>query len=164
MGSKMGKIKDLFNIFKNTSVVGMFVYQKDGKVVLANDATAKIFGFKKENDILGKSFLDFIASQKEEILKAVKLRTETKEKALEPKEPREYKEIKIKRTDGSTLWVDSFTYSITFDGKPSGLAILIDKTKEKNPFKHTKSFGKNKRKPYRSFERKRYGWHTFKDL
>ena len=125
------RITDPFNIFKETAIVGMFIYQKGGEIVFANDVAAKIFGFEKEKEIIGRTFLDFIASHREEVLNAVKLRTETQERVQKPKELREYKELKIKRADGSIVWVDSFAYSITFNGRPSGLAILIDKTKEK---------------------------------
>ncbi len=129
--NKKDRIANLFNIFKNTEIVGMFIYQKGGEVVFANNVAAKIFGFEKEEEIIGKTFLNFIASHREEILNAVKSRTEKQERIQEPKEVKEYREIKIERTDGSIVWVDSFTYSINFNDKSSGLVILIDKTKEK---------------------------------
>ncbi|WP_025209507.1 EAL domain-containing protein [Hippea sp. KM1] len=129
--AKMVSESPIFDIFKTTGIVGVFIYQEGGRVVFANDVAARIFGFENGNDFIGKSFLDFIHSHKEEIIEAVKGRTSTTPRINGLGSLKEYREIAVKNNKNAFVWIDSFTYSITYEGKPSGLAILIDRTKEK---------------------------------
>ena len=120
------KNSELFSILANSSVVGVYIYQgSEGKIVFVNNYLADILGYKR-SELLGKSLFDIYAHSREELQKYVSRRLK------EGSPSSEHLRFTLLSKTGGLIYVEEFVYSINYEGKPSGLVILVDKTKEKS--------------------------------
>ena len=104
--------------------VGVLIYRE--KILYANDYFCQLTGYSRE-ELEHLSLLDFFSEEKDretvaEIIKR-RLRGEQFEKI--------YQELKIKRKDGSTLNLLTFSKTIFYQGAYAGFVIFIDITPQK---------------------------------
>jgi len=121
-------IEEQFNFLEKSSAVGVFIYQEKGKIVYANDAFSKLVGYSKE-ELLGENILDFVSADKEYIAEQreiIKKRTSGELFSYEDKIHQ------YKAKNGSIIPTSVFAYTINYNNKPSGILIVIDKTKEES--------------------------------
>lgn len=116
------KLVEAFNL---VSIFGVFIYQEDGKIVYANERFAKILEYADEEELKGTCMFDFIADHKEEIKGYAEKRLKGE---IFSKEFRTH--YYLSKT-GRIVPVEIFAYTTSYNGKPSGIVIVIDKTKEK---------------------------------
>ncbi len=120
------KDSQILDILTSSSIAGVYIYQEgDGKIVFVNDYLADILGYKK-NELLGKSLFDIYAHSKDEIQGYIDRRLKKSVSSLERLN------FTLLSKDGSLVYVEEFIYSIDYKGKPSGLVVLVDKTREKS--------------------------------
>ncbi|MGC9102286.1 MAG: EAL domain-containing protein [Desulfurella sp.] len=115
-----------FQAIINSSVFGVFIYQEEGKIVFANKRIAEILGYDSPDELLGKSIFEIIGANKEEIKEAIKRRTQGEAFVLE------YKERFLLSKSNAIIPVSVFAYTVEYNNKPSGLVLVLDKTKEKS--------------------------------
>jgi len=112
-------------LFENTQTAMEVIDGETGLVALANEATARMFGFASPDDLVGvdsTEYLrpedrDWVASQMAQVLGG--------------KGWREIAEMRVRRTDGRWLWITGMGVQTEFRGKPAILISLIDVTSRK---------------------------------
>ncbi|WP_281182335.1 PAS domain-containing protein [Desulfurella multipotens] len=105
----------------------MFIYQDNGSIVYTNKTFNEFLGYD-HNELLGKSFYDLIDvpdKELEMIKNIAKRRMQGEVFSIELKEYVLIGKNKIK------VPVSIFAYTIEYEGKPSGLVVVFNKTKEK---------------------------------
>ncbi len=115
------------DVFESSNTIGVYIYEKDGKVVYANDTAAKIFGYDDRKEFIGKSFLEHIRDKQVDAIKAA-INKRLKGEVF----PAEYFYVTLKIKGGGYRFVEAFAYTIKYKGKFAGLVIFIDRTKEKS--------------------------------
>jgi diguanylate cyclase (GGDEF)-like protein/PAS domain S-box-containing protein len=118
--------ENFLDIIKESEIFGVFVFQENGQIVYANERFLELMEFSKTYDCIGKSFFEYIINQKEEIIDSALQRAQGKQLK------KEYREVWVKTHQGKTIILNAFVYTINYYGKPSGLVLLMDKTKEKS--------------------------------
>ncbi len=91
---------------QNSPLISIQWYNREGKILMWNNASHKVFGFSKE-EALGKTLKDLFMSE-EEHSEYLNLLSEIDKSGL----PYGPYEIPIKRKDGSIGWVLSTTFSV----------------------------------------------------
>ncbi len=115
----------LFGALKNASILGVYIYQDEGRIVFANNAFLSFLGYK-EYELLGRKLPDFLSgSEKEIALRNIKRRLSGE------KFPFEYSKIYYKTKQGNLKPSLNFSYTIEYNSKPAGLVILIDIEKQR---------------------------------
>ncbi|WP_022670700.1 EAL domain-containing protein [Hippea alviniae] len=119
---KLGKT--FIDIINSISIIGVYIYQEEGKIVFSNEAFANLLGYDKD-EILKLTVFDILYKDKDYIKSIIEKRTrgETFTK--------EYNELFYKTKSGFIKPTINFGYTITFNGKPAGLVIVIDSTQQK---------------------------------
>ncbi len=120
--------EELFNVLKNSSVVGVVIYQEKGRIVYANDVFLKLLGYGKE-ELLGENILDFVSGSDEFISEQREI---IKRRTKGERFPYEDETHLFKAKNGSIIPASVFAYTINYNNKPSGVVIAIDKTKEES--------------------------------
>ncbi|MHB1661428.1 MAG: sensor domain-containing diguanylate cyclase [bacterium] len=115
----------LLAALKNSTHFGFFIYREYGKIVFANKRITDILGYG-EKELIGKSFLDFVTNPEEEINAIINRRLSGEEFL------REDIHYILKSKKNSLIPISVSTYSVSYENKPSGLVIIVDKTKEKS--------------------------------
>ncbi|WP_025270518.1 sensor domain-containing phosphodiesterase [Hippea sp. KM1] len=111
----------------NTTIFGVYVYQKDGRFVFVNDAFCRLVGYQKEELLSGQvKLLDLIKDEYKERAKSIIERRVAGEFFS-----REFSEITYLTKDRQTKLVLNFGYTVIYDSKPSGFVITVDITKQK---------------------------------
>ncbi|OSS43174.1 diguanylate cyclase/phosphodiesterase (GGDEF / EAL domains) with PAS/PAC sensor(s) [Desulfurella amilsii] len=122
------KINNYLNVFGSSDIFGVFVYQENGKIVYANKTLEKLLGYEHEG-LLNKSFFDFLKVDFDTLnhIKDIVLKRLSGELfAIE------LKEYFFCNKHGIKIPVSIFAYTVDFEGKPSGLILVFDKSKEKS--------------------------------
>ncbi len=115
------------SLLKDSNTIGVYIYEKEGKVVYANDTAAKIFGYDDRKEFIGKSFLEHIRDKQVDAIKAA-IERRLKGEVF----PAEYFYVTLKIKGGGYRFVEAFAYTIKFKEKFAGLVIFIDRTKERS--------------------------------
>ena len=124
MGVKKLVCDEILNNFFNSNIFGVYIYQENGKIVFANNRFSQIVGFDTE-ELLKMSFFDLLADHKEEVIEYANRRLNGEFFS------REIEDHYYKCKNG-LLPVQISAYTINYNEKPSGLVIVLDKTKEKS--------------------------------
>ena len=102
------------------------IIQQDEKIVYANRAMATVFGFKKPQDLIGKSvFDDFVAPEEREMLRA-RTRAAYEGQSLAP-----HSGWRGLRQDGQEIWVSAMAHLAEWQGRPSVVSFYLDITARK---------------------------------
>ncbi len=118
-GNILGELAD-------SSLLGVYIYQNDGKIVFANKAFCELTEYKKE-EIIGKNLLDFIETDKIKSVQETIKRRMNNEKFQSEHINRTYK-----TRNGTLKPVKIFSQTIIYNNKPSGLVFILDNTEAKS--------------------------------
>ena len=116
----------LFEILKDSSIFGMYIYQEGGRFVFANKTFCNMIGYSLEELLNGLKLPDILTGpQKSEALKNIDRRLSGETFSYE------YKEICYTTKDGSLKHTLNFAYTISYNDKPAGLVMAFDITQQK---------------------------------
>ncbi|HEY7711421.1 MAG TPA: PAS domain S-box protein [Candidatus Entotheonella sp.] len=108
-----------FRNLVETSIQGIFIHT-DGIIQFANASTARIFGYRSSDDLVGQDYRMVVAPEERarvERYRQVRLRGELA--------PSHY-ECEGRRQDGSALWFECLVSRIVWNGRPSVMSTLQD--------------------------------------
>ncbi len=116
----------LLDTLSEISIIGVCIYQKEGKIIFANDTFCNMLEYPKE-ELLHKIKLQQLleGKDKKEAIKAINRRTKGE------KFTREFKEILYRTKDGFLKPALTFGYTVMYNNEPSGLVIVVDALKQK---------------------------------
>ncbi len=116
----------LFDALMRSNMLGLYIYQEDGRIVFANKAFIDFIEYP-EHELLGKNLLDLIEDvpQKEVAKRNIKRRLRGEIFGYE------YEEIRYITKKGYPKYSLNFAYTISYRGKPSGLVLVLDTHKQK---------------------------------
>ncbi|MGD8778439.1 MAG: PAS domain S-box protein [Ignavibacteria bacterium] len=97
---------------------------KKEKYVFANHAAANMLGFRKPEEVIGRSNLTSVGPEAIDLVNK-------RAKNIKEGKFNEAVELKMVRQDGSVIFVDSTSVPINYDGEEAGLIIGVDITKQK---------------------------------
>jgi PAS domain S-box-containing protein len=112
-------------LFDNT-VIGTIVLDAETmKVAMANQAAAKIFGFRSAEEVIGTNPFDFILPEdRERFLELAK-------NNLFEQESRQINDLRAVTKDGREIWINTTGARIMHEGKLAGLVSFTDITEQK---------------------------------
>jgi len=113
-----------FRTLIETAPVAIVAYTSDGKIHYGNDLAVKLIGAKDLAEVLGRSVLDFIHPDYQELVKQRVAKTLTGE-TLGPAEEKAFK------LDGKEICLEVSSRAMTINGKPGIVAVLNDVTARK---------------------------------
>jgi PAS domain S-box-containing protein len=117
--------KQYKTLFQST-LDGMFVLDAETlKVVLANQALAKMYGFPSPEDVIGVNPLDFIPPEDGERVTRIIVEDMFK------KDLRQVNEFRTIARDGREIWVNTLGTRIEYQGRLAGLISIRDITERK---------------------------------
>lgn len=108
-----------FRNLVETSIQGIFIHT-DGIIQFANASTARIFGYRSSDDLVGQDYRMVVAPEERarvERYRQARLRGELA--------PSHY-ECEGRRQDGSALWFECLVARIVWNGRPSVMSTLQD--------------------------------------
>jgi two-component system NtrC family sensor kinase len=110
----------------NSSVIGTIVLDAETmKVMMANQATARMFGFSSAEEIRGADPLEFIHPEdREEVL-------ELATKSLFEQDSHQTRNLRAITKDGQEVWVSATGARIMHEGRLAGLISFADITEQK---------------------------------
>jgi PAS domain S-box-containing protein len=112
-----------FRTMAETMPTTVAIYQGTGHLYV-NAATEAMLGYTRD-ELLHRSFLDYVHPDFREMVKARSLARQRGEKVASRYE------IKLVHKDGRELWVDFAAATIDYEGKPAVLGVAIDITQRK---------------------------------
>jgi PAS domain S-box-containing protein len=113
------------NLFENTQD-GVEVIDGDtGRVVLANQAAARMFGFDSVDEMVGIDPLDYIPPEDRERVAGMML------EYMFEKDLHKMIEIKVHTKDGRRIWVSGVGVKTEYQGRLAGLVSMRDITEQK---------------------------------
>ncbi len=115
----------LLDVLKSASILGVYIYQDEGRIVFANRAFLSFVEYKEE-EIIGKRLPELLEGEEKKI--AVK---NIKRRLSGEKFPFEYSQICYKTKSGYLKPSLNFSYTIEYNGKPAGVVISIDMQKQR---------------------------------
>ncbi len=122
---KLALTDDMLNTLNTAEILGVYLYQDNGKFVFANNAFLNFLGYAQE-ELLQKSLLEVINE------KFIPEAREIIERRLKGEEfAKEYREFEYITKDGMVKPALIFGYTVLYNGKPAGLVVNIDILKEK---------------------------------
>ncbi len=112
-------------LFEST-LDGVFVIDAETmKVVLANEAAAKIYGFDSVDDAVGASLLDFVPPEdRERVIRIIV-------KDMFEKDLRQVNEFRTIIKDGREIWISAVGVRTEYQGRLAGLVSIRDITERK---------------------------------
>jgi len=115
-----------YRILFQSMLDGMFVIDAETlKIVLANEALAKMYGFDSAEDIIGLNPLDFIPPEdREEVARIIA-------EDMFEKDLRQMDELRTIARDGREIWVNTLGTRIEYQGRLAGLVSIRDITERK---------------------------------
>ena len=117
---------DFFEVFKNSRLLGIYVYQDEGRIVYANEAFLRMLDYSEEEVVYKLKVQDIIEGKnKSTALQNIERRLKGEEFSCE------YREFYYRNSKGFLTLTLNFAYTITFQGKPAGLVVVFDITKSK---------------------------------
>lgn len=112
-------------LFENTQIAMEVIDAETGLVALANEATARIFGFASPDDLVGVDSMEYLRPEDRDWVAGHMAQ------GLEDKGWREPAELRVRRPDGRWLWISGTAAQSEYQGKPAILASLMDVTSRK---------------------------------
>jgi PAS domain S-box-containing protein len=93
-----------------------------GIIIYVNEATVRLFNVRSRDDLIGRSFLDFVPPQS---IDEVRRRMQN---PPDPEAKREPMLVRSRRADGSEFILEALGSRVTYRGQPAGQVILRDIT------------------------------------
>ncbi len=118
-------MQDFFNALLHSSVFGVFIHQEKGQIVFANKRFCDILGFESENELTNKSIFEFLTEEKQKEIEPIINRRVAGERFI-----LELNNHYYKTKNSALIPVSVFAYTIEYNNKPSGLVLILDRTKE----------------------------------
>jgi len=112
-------------ILDKSNAIGVFIYGDGGRVLYANRAAANIFGYNEAKQLIGKIFLDYLEDEQIGAIKSAVARRLRGEVF-----PAEYISVTLRTVNGYYKFVESFVYTIKYEGKYAGLVFVVDRTEK----------------------------------
>jgi len=112
-------------LFESTQTAMEVISGETGLVVLANEATARMFGFASPNDLVGIDSMQFLRPED------VGWVSSRMAQALADKAWQEIAELQVRTNDGRWLWISGTGVQTEYQGKPALLVSMIDVTRRK---------------------------------
>ncbi|MFC1916947.1 PAS domain S-box protein, partial [Chloroflexota bacterium] len=129
------KYKTLFE----SKLDGVVVFDETMKLLIANKATADIFGFDSVEELLEVNMIDFIVpEERERVLKII--REDMFENDLQ-----KVNEFQLKKKSGEEIWVSAVGTLTEYDGKIVGLGSFRDITQQKRAMEQLNEYHKELR-------------------
>ena len=120
--------ENLFRLISEQSMLGIVLFQ-EGKIIYANQAAADITG-RKISEIMKWSKVPFRELIHPEDLYFSVYRIARR--SISNSAELSHFDCRLKKTDGSTVWIEHYSRKIQIQGKPSEMVTLIDITSQKN--------------------------------
>jgi len=115
---RLAESEALFRGLVELSPYGIFIH-RDGRILFANAAGARIHGAAGPADLVGRHVLDFTHPDS---LPAVRRRL----RLLSESRPPGLEEVRIRRLDGTTATVEIVATPVVFAGRPAAQTIMTD--------------------------------------
>jgi len=116
--------EERYRVLVESSPLAIAVHS-EGKIVFVNSEVVRLSGLQSEDELLGKDVLEFLHADFRSIAEK---RMQTIYKKEGPAQPAE---LKLQRSDGTTLDVEVSGSIIDYKGKPASLVIFRDITDRK---------------------------------
>ncbi len=113
------------HLFENTQTAMEVIDGETGLVALANEATARIFGFASPDDLIGIDSMEYLRPEDRDWV------ANQMAQVLVDKNWHEIAELMVRRANGQWLWITGMAVQTEFQGKPALLISLIDVTSRK---------------------------------
>jgi PAS domain S-box-containing protein len=113
------------NLFESTQDGMEVIDGSTGRIVLANQAVARMFGFDSPQDMIGVDPLDYIPSEDREHVAAMM------SGYMFEKDVHKVVELRALRKDGALIWLSALGVKTEYRGRLSGLVSLRDVTERK---------------------------------
>lgn len=113
------------NLFDSTQDGIEVIDGRTGRVVLANQAAARMFGFDTPGDLVGVDPLDYILPEDREHV--ARMMSEY----MFEKDMHKVIEIRALRKDGASIWLSAIGVKTEYEGRLAGLVSLRDVTEHK---------------------------------
>lgn len=120
------KVKSVYKSIEASPFIGFMIYQE--KIVYANDYFCKLTGFSLE-ELLSIKTIEFVKRIKEEDVRN-KVLNVVNQRLKGSFGLRTYSKFGFYKRDMEIIYVDMYGDTILYQGKPSGLIFVVDKTKE----------------------------------
>jgi PAS domain S-box-containing protein/putative nucleotidyltransferase with HDIG domain len=112
-------------LFENTQTAMEVISGETGLVVLANDTTARMFGFDSADDLIGVDSLEYLLPEDRDRVAAEMAR------ALAENDRSGATEMSVRTKDGRWLWINALVTYVQHRGKTYLLISLVDLTSRK---------------------------------
>jgi PAS domain S-box-containing protein/putative nucleotidyltransferase with HDIG domain len=113
------------HLFENTQTAMEVISGETGLVVLANQATARIFGFASPDDLIGVDSMEYLLPEDRDRV-VIQMA-----QALVDENWNESTELRVRTKDGRLLWINGMVTHSEYQGKPALLVSLLDMTSRK---------------------------------
>lgn len=124
--SDIWKIRSIYKSLEKSPFIGFMIYQD--KILYANDYFCKLTGFSLQ-ELRNTDTVELVKRIKEEDLKNKILKV-VEQRLHGIFGLRTYSKFGIYKKDDKIVYIDMYGDTILYDGKPSGLVFVVDKTKE----------------------------------
>lgn len=114
---------DISKAVLNAPAVGILIYQEG--IVYVNNYLCELLGYERD-ELLGKpAEIVVIEEEREKVREIIKRRLSGEKFTFT------YKELQLRRKDGSKLWTSVFSNTILYQGRYSGFVVIVDETRRK---------------------------------
>jgi PAS domain S-box-containing protein len=123
---RLQESKRQYRVLFDNTIDGVVVIDAETmKIVLANQAAVKMYGFDSLEGVVEVNPLDFVPSEDRE--RVVKIITED----LFENDVRQIREIRTLTKDGREIWIEAFSIRTEYKGRLAGLVSIRDITERK---------------------------------
>ncbi len=112
------------NLFDSALTGVVVIDGETRKVIVANAAVARIFGFESAEEVVGVNPLDVIIEDRERVDRILN-------EGFQGNAPKEAVECRAVRLDGSELWISATGVKTEYQGRPAGLISIVDITEQR---------------------------------
>jgi PAS domain S-box-containing protein len=112
-------------LFESTVIGTIVIDAETTKIVMANQAATKMFGFSSVDEGIGANPLDFVPSEGREVI------LELIVKELFEQDSQQTREVQMITKDGRKIWVSATAAKVMHEGRSAGLVSFTDITEHK---------------------------------
>ncbi|MBN2098835.1 MAG: PAS domain S-box protein, partial [Dehalococcoidia bacterium] len=113
-------------LFESTQTAMEVIDMTTGLVALANEATARMFGFASPDDLVGIDSMQYLRPED------IGWVAEKMAQAVTDSSWQEIAELQVRTNDGRWLWISGMVIQSEYQGKPALLVSLLDITSRKH--------------------------------